>query len=365
MNIIIFGGDFNPIHNGHINMAKSALEQIESSVIYFVPAVVSIWKDYSISFDTKCQMIKAAIKKYPNMKICEYENTTGLKANYSINTVKYFKEKFPNDNLYLLIGSDQVDEFHRWKDSLEISNLAQIIYFSREGYENNINNINKYNIKRLNGVANNISSTKIRCLKSFEVPLEIVDIIHEKELYYIPKIKSYLNKKRFDHSLSVAKLAYSIAINNKIENPGRAYIAGILHDIGKYINYENSLEYMNSYYKEYLTIPKFAYHQFVGEIIAKQDFGVDDIDILSAIRNHATGNSNMSALDKIIYSSDKIDPLRDYDSSDLIKKCKENYNSGFLCVLKENIKFLKENKKDISNELTDKCIKYYLYKSSE
>ena len=98
---------------------------------------------------------------------------------------------------------------------------------------------------------------------------------------------------------------------------------------------------------------------------ASKNFGVDDIDILSAIRNHATGNSNMSALDKIIYSSDKIDPLRDYDSSDLIKKCKENYNSGFLCVLKENIKFLKENKKDISNELTDKCIKYYLYKSSE
>ncbi|MGM9873616.1 MAG: nicotinate-nucleotide adenylyltransferase [Bacilli bacterium] len=360
MNIIIFGGDFNPIHNGHINMAKAALEQIDSSVLYFVPAVVSIWKEDSIPFTKKIEMIKLAISKYKNMKVSDYENTTGLKANYSIDTIKYFKKMFPNDNIYLLIGADQVNEFHRWKSADEIKELSQIIFFNRKGYKIDENNIKRFNIQTLKGNANNISSTDIRQLKSFEVPFEIVDYIHDNELYFIPKIKMYLSQDRFFHSLSVAKLAYQIAINNKIRNPGRAYIAGILHDIGKDINQKDTLSILNKYYIDYIDMPKFSYHQFVGTYIAKKDFNITNKSILLAIKNHATGNKNMNTIEKIVYSSDKIDPTRGYDSSKMIEECMKDYNSGFIFVLKENIKFLLENKKDINNKLTNACINYYI-----
>ena len=68
----------------------------------------------------------------------------------------------------------------------------------------------------------------------------------------------------------------------------------------------------------------------------------------------------MTSLGKVIYSSDKIEPTRGYDSSDMIKACLEDYQKGFEYVLKENIKFLKEAIKSYDNVITRKCINYYL-----
>ena len=87
---------------------------------------------------------------------------------------------------------------------------------------------------------------------------------------------------------------------------------------------------------------------------------IEDEDVLEAIRYHATGKENMSTLAKIIYSADKIDPLRGYDSSSLINECYKDINKGFLRVLKENIEFFKEKNIDYENYYTSRCLNYYL-----
>ena len=117
---------------------------------------------------------------------------------------------------------------------------------------------------------------------------------------------------------------------------------------------------MKEHYKEYLDLPAFAYHQFVGEYIAKNDFGVVDEDILTAIKFHATGNENMGTLAKIIYAADKIEPTRGFDSSDLIRAMMEDVDKGFVTVLKANKEFLQTHRFDINNRLTSSCFKYYL-----
>ena len=68
----------------------------------------------------------------------------------------------------------------------------------------------------------------------------------------------------------------------------------------------------------------------------------------------------MSSLEKLIYAADKIDPTRDYDSSDLIEAMENGVEEGFLVVLKANVEFLMEKHASINNKLTEDCSNYYL-----
>ena len=145
MNKIIFGGAFDPIHNGHSNMALKASKELEGEVI-FVPARISVWKSVSAPISDKMAMLKLATKDYPFFSIDEFEINSGKDINYSIDTIKYFQKKYPKDKLFYLIGYDQVNEFHRWKDAEELSSIAQIVYYTRPNYKLSEENVNKYHM---------------------------------------------------------------------------------------------------------------------------------------------------------------------------------------------------------------------------
>ncbi len=359
MNKVLFGGAFDPIHLGHINMAKSASEELDADVI-FVPAPISIWKKSSVSVEHKCAMIKLSIENYPRFSMDEFEINSGKSTNYSIDTVRHFREVFPNDTIYYLIGTDQVNKFHMWKDALELSKLAQIIYFDRPGYETNIENVKTYNMQSVPGKVVDVSSTEVKDLEDLYLPINVLKYIEENELYYIPKIKAFYSEKRYKHALEVAHLALSIAKKHHLTNSGEAYVAGILHDIGKDFGKDKTIELMNSQFGGYAKLPSFSYHQFIGAYLAENSLGIKNERILNAIMYHATGNRNMDPIAKIVYASDKIEPTRGFDSSELIQAMMDDINKGFKKVLRANRDFLKATKGDIENELTSKCFKQYL-----
>ena len=124
MNKILFGGSFDPIHLGHINMALQASKQLDADVI-FLPAKVAVWKENSIGISHKINMLELAIKDYPRFHIDLYEVEKGEDTNYSIDTVRYFVNKYPNDKFFYLIGADQVNLFHLWKEAEELSNIVK------------------------------------------------------------------------------------------------------------------------------------------------------------------------------------------------------------------------------------------------
>lgn len=355
MNKILFGGSFDPIHLGHINMALQASKQLDADVI-FLPSPVAVWKTDSIDVEHKIKMISLAIEDYPRFHIDLYEVEKGEEQNYSIDTVRYFVNKYPNDTFFYLIGADHVNAFHKWKEAEELSKLANIIFFARPNLPLDEENIKKYHMKKIVGSLVDVSSTDIRALKSLETDKKVIDYIVYNNLYFIPKIRSFIKEKRFNHSVSVASLAYGIAKNGGLARPDKAYIAGLLHDVGKETD---PGEIMVKHYNQYLDMPKFSYHQFVGEYIAKTEFGIEDEDILEAIKYHATGNEKMSILGRIIYAADKIEPTRGFDSSDLIKAMINDIESGFITVLKANKEFLISKGKMVNDRLTSNCFKYY------
>lgn len=359
MNKIIFGGAFDPVHNGHINMAKKAAKALDGEVI-FVPARISVWKTVSAPKEDKMAMLELAIKNEKCFSIDRHEIDSESEINYSIDTVKYFKSKYPKDKLYLLIGSDQVNEFHRWKNADEITSLTQVVFYTRPNIDHN-ENVEKYHMMKIEGGAIDVSSTKIRELKEFNLPDEVLFYIVNHDLYEgMAQLNLMLTPHRLSHSKSVAKTAYEIAVANNVKNPIRAFIAGLFHDIGKDISLEKQKELTKKQFPEYMDMPDFAFHQFAGSVLAESMFEINDEDILEAIRFHSTGNKNMGELAKIIYASDKIEPTRGFDSTDLINAMKKDVDEGFKTVLQANKDYLLGHEKTIDNPLTCICFEQYL-----
>ena len=357
MNRIIFGGGFDPVHLGHINMALAAKQALQGEVV-FVPAKVAVWKEESVSQEHKLNMLKLAIAKYDGFSIDTYELDQKEQPR-SYQTVRYFKEKYPKDKLYFLIGQDQVNAFHEWANPEEIAKNIQIVYFKRPKYVANQANIDKFQMMAIEGPEIDVSSSDIRNLKSLAISEEVLKYIEDNRLYFVGKIKNYIKETRFIHSLSVARLAYEIAKKHQLDYQ-KAYIAGVLHDIAKGIDKGEELALMKQFYPDFLDIGAYAYHQFLGEMLAKRDFDVQDEEILAASKYHTTGRKDMCWLEKLIYATDKIDPSRQYDSSELINAIMEDLDSGFLTILKANYDFLKANRKSIDNRLSDECFKAYL-----
>lgn len=362
-NYVVFGGTFDPVHNGHLRIAKKASEKLNASLI-FVPSKSPRWKSPSESANLRLEMLKIALKDAPyEYEICDFEINSKSEVNYSIDTVKYLKNLHKEDNLYLIIGADQVNKFREWKDAKDLISYARVVYVNRPGIKLDENIIKEFNMLSLDYLeSGEVSSSAIRELKSVDLPLDVLKYIEKNRLYYVKKMAEIIPEKRLNHSIEVANLALEVAKVNKLEPLYKYFVAALLHDLGKtyYKDDENLFSLMKKLYPEYLDIPNFAYHQFVGEYLAKTNFGIEDPEILDAIKFHCTGKANMSDLGMVVYACDKIEPTRDFDSTWLINACMKDFKEGFLTTLEDNRKYLLGAKKDITNRLTDECFEMYL-----
>ncbi|MCR5333050.1 MAG: nicotinate (nicotinamide) nucleotide adenylyltransferase [Bacilli bacterium] len=364
-NYILFGGTFDPVHNGHIRIATAASLKLNADVI-FIPARSPRWKTPLTSAEHRTKMLKIAMKGTAcGSSISDFELKSTADINYSIDTIRYFVKKYPKDKFFFVIGADQVNNFPEWKEAEEISNLTTVVYVSRPNVKLNKQIISTYHMQDLSFLeSGEVSSSAFRAMQTLDIPMGVLEYIEKNRLYFIGKLAKYLTEKRLNHSIEVANLALRIAKANKLEHPERYYFAGLLHDVGKTYpnNDEELLHFMKKCYPEYVKLPNFAYHQFMGAKIAHDDFLINDEIILDAIKNHCTGNKNMSDVAMVVYASDKIEPTRGFDSRWLISSCLKDYKQGFIDTLIDNKKYLLSHSKDITNELTDACFDMYLPK---
>lgn len=158
-------------------------------------------------------------------------------------------------------------------------------------------------------------------------------------------LKDNLSEKRYIHSIGTAECARDLAIKFGLDSE-KAYMAGLLHDCAKCFSNEKLLEIINNN----LNVQKVelmnykTLHAPVSAFIAKNNFGVEDNEILSAIRWHTLGKIDMTDFEKIIFLADKIEPkTRDKDYLDDVRGYldEENgLNKAMLKCYKENIKSL-------------------------
>ena len=358
-NIVLFGGAFDPIHFGHINMAKEASKQLDAD-IFFIPAKIAVWKNDSAPIEDKINMIQLAIEGEKRFHLSRYEADSQEEVNYSIDTVKHFKESYKDSRLYFLIGADQVNSFHKWKDADELAELATIVYFKRPDLELSDENIKRFKMKEISGGEVDVSSTDIRDLKSLETPDSVIDYIIDHRLYFMQRIAGYMSEKRLLHVISTAKLSYEVALANNLKDAKKALIAALLHDIGKEMPMSEQREVMAEHFRDYLNYPPAIYHQFIGVYLVERDFDIHDPVILDAIMFHTTANSNMTDVGIIVHCVDKIEPTRGFDSTELINALKSSVIDGFVEVLKSNIEYYTKRNIDYRNDLQMACLNQYL-----
>ncbi|MFA6796260.1 MAG: nicotinate (nicotinamide) nucleotide adenylyltransferase [Bacilli bacterium] len=363
--IILFGGSFDPIHNGHLKVAQTALEALKADKVIFVLSKNPQYKKVS-DMTNRLNMLKLAISGREKFVIDEYELKCDEQYTYSINTVKHFLKVYPRDKyeLFFLIGFDEVNFLNKWHEIDELSNLIQFVAVARPGYPKNHELIKKYNVKVISDMSYNLSSTSIRSFISFDMPKPVIDYLIEHELYFVKMVKPYYSSERYKHAVSVANLAYDIALANK-KDPGLAYLAGYLHDIGKASTDKELEKASNDKYGKFFKggiIPPTVMHQFTGALILENYFNIRDKMLIEAVRYHTSGKKHMCWLSKIIYAADKLDPLRPYDSSDMIRRMKKDYKSGFVYVLRENKKIIEKMHPGAveNNLLSIQCFDYYL-----
>ena len=154
------------------------------------------------------------------------------------------------------------------------------------------------------------------------------------------KLKRSLKKKRFEHSLGVCAEAVRMAELFGAD-ANKAYIAGILHDCAKCLTRDEEKDICEKYGFEPDEMTQICHpvlHAPLGAIVARYEYGVEDPEILDAIRYHTVARSGMTLLDKIIYVADMTEPHRDYEGVEILRRLsKKNIDSAFYEAVRQSL----------------------------
>lgn len=181
----------------------------------------------------------------------------------------------------------------------------------------------------------------------------------QKTNYTIDYIKKWLeanlNDERYEHSLGTAECAKELAEKYGLDKD-KAYFTGLIHDCAKCLPKNEIYEILNNLELECgeLENPK-THHAPAGAYLAKREFGVDDEEVLSAIRWHTIGKIGMTDFEKIIFIADKIERNRPDEYAEPIRKAlnEKGMNTALLVCYKNTIKSLIDRNLTICTQTID------------
>ena len=132
----IFGGSFNPVHNGHIELAKALVGTGIVDSVWLTLSPLNPLKAHPeelVPDSARLDMLRLATEGVPGLKVCDIELSLP-RPSYTINTLQALSEKYPDTKFRLVIGSDNMLIFDRWKDHEEIMRRFTPIVYPRPGY---------------------------------------------------------------------------------------------------------------------------------------------------------------------------------------------------------------------------------------
>lgn len=332
MKIGVFGGTFNPPHNGHVRLAKAAADELKLDKLLVIPSCIPPHKIAAKLADgqERLEMCRLAFGCDPRFEVSPMELERGSRS-YTVETLRELKALYPDSELYFIVGSDMLESFDKWYLWQEILSLSVLCAASREeGYSPDLSRFGKLaeRIKIITLDPLEVSSTQIRN-SAGEVSSELLDpkvaaYIREHGLYddglnrYRELLRGKLNPRRLFHSECVSECAGVLAerYGASVE---KARLAGLLHDVMKNAPANEQLALMPDITPLELLNTK-VWHQISGEAFLRQNGIVTDEEILGAVRWHTTGKAGMTLLEKIIYVADFISSDRDYNDVEVVRR---------------------------------------------
>jgi nicotinate-nucleotide adenylyltransferase len=341
MRLGIFGGTFNPIHQGHLALIDLALERLSLDELLLIPTAMPPHKDFSDlqQAQHRLNMCRIAVAQRRGVRVCDLEVLRGGRS-YTVDTLRLLKVQRPGDELFLLMGSDMFYTILEWHCADEVLRLAKIVAVARQTGEKKRLEEHCARLEAL-GVSAQVlyarptvaSSTEIREGEGDALPDAVEDYILQNGLYgrgmKIPvdldvltaRLRATLSRERFVHTLNVASEAIRLS-RRWGADAHLAYLSGLLHDICKELPQQDMLNLLADSAiltdKTFLASPK-IWHGFAASIYIARELSIRNTQIIEAVRYHSTGRAGMSLLEKILYMADLISADRSYSGVEQLR----------------------------------------------
>lgn len=350
MRIALLGGTFDPIHNGHLELARAFARRLDLDKVVLMPTAVPPHKLKTSMAppDKRLDMCRLAAGNDPLFEVSDLEISRGG-ASFTVDTLESLTAARPGTEWYLITGADMFLTLGSWWRFSDIARMATLCAAPRDTAD----------AARLRDYAEELERKGARCVVA-EIPLmpvsstvireriasgkpagdwlppAVAGYIAREGLYkdaqtmntmltddqFVEIIRGRLTPRRFRHSLEVAKEARRLA-GKYGADPSKAYTAGLLHDILKDTGGDAQLQILKDFDILQDDIEKQAeklWHAHSGAVFIRYVLGVRDEDILAAVRYHTTARAGMSQLEKVLYLADFTSADRDYPDVDEMRR---------------------------------------------
>lgn len=380
---ILYGGTFNPIHRGHLDICIRAREAINADRVLLMPAAMPPHKfaGWLAPDRDRLAMCSLAAQGYEFLRVSDYEIRKGGHS-YTVETLRGLTAQEPGEKFWLLIGTDMFLTFTQWREWQEIGRMASLLVASREeGDREQLLAQQKALAEEgvdsllLGNPPLPMSSTEIRrelreTGTSEKILPEVLAYIRERGLYLhdpedIPYLREYIRplmtEYRYRHSLGVEKQAAHMAEKFGAD-VRKASLAGILHDVCKDMPkgplLQNIMESGIINGIDFGASPQLI-HSYAGALYLQTHMGIHDPEVIDAVRYHTTARAEMSLLETIIYLADLTSEDREYGDVEIMRRlCEEDLRGAMIHALTYTVRELAKKNKPICPDTRGACGEY-------
>lgn len=381
------GGTFNPIHWGHVHLARAVAKAEKLDLIVVIPTGQPPHKAAPelASAEDRLTMCRLAFKDDPLFYVSDTE-TKREGRSYTYETLRELKKLFKAAQIFLIVGADMFMTLGEWVNADEILSSCTPCAAVRGGVGEDLlhdyaRRINMPSYAVVPFAPENISSTEIRALMksggdcSAMLPPGAAEYALCRNLYreapkmtyeqFSEKVRTMVKPERYRHTLGVVKAAQELA-----EKYGgdilKARTAAVLHDIMKDAEPDVQLQTIEKFGIILTAVeraePK-LWHAVAGSAYIRQ-LGVDDTEIIDAVRYHTTARGEMTLLDKIIYVADFISEDRSYDGVEEMRAlAAQSLDAAYYEGLRFSLQDLAQRGKFLHPDSVDAYNRYLLGKA--
>lgn len=354
MKIGIYGGTFNPPHLGHLAAARAAIDRLGLDQLIIIPAAIPPHKELPYNAPeprhrlamTELMADALLCPKVASASSMELERTG---KSYTSDTLAELHARYPEAELWLLMGRDMYLTLHQWHDPGTIMKLAKICTFGRAQTDSQAVFAAQMEAlaRDFGAVTELIELPDLVEVSSTQLRQRLLDGTAERDL--LPAVYGYiLRNKLYATSADLKALtidqlracSYSMVRQKRVAHIGgveeeavrlarrwgadetMARCAGILHDCTKYLELEPQLALCRQYGVELDELEHRAVkllHSKTGACIAKYVYGQPQ-EVYDAIFWHTTAKENMTTLEKILYVADYMEPNRDFEGVERMRQ---------------------------------------------
>lgn len=359
MKVGIYGGTFDPVHQGHIAIARAAKEQFGLDMVRIMPARIPPHKQTkNVTEDVhRLMMLCRAIPVGEGIELdlTEYEREG---VSYTSDTLTLLHERHPDDQLFYIIGEDSLEGFVTWHEPKTIASLATLLVAVRSRDTSRFQELLAERNRQFGGAFRalsvpyyEISSTEIRegirflkephpglapgtdaYIHRFGLygcePTAIRKAVRKRYDELSERLAPTISAHRLNHSKGVAFMAADL-MAEWLKKAGwegtpeaknlvrRTLIAGLMHDCAKSMGNEEMLAYLRKHRvklsEEQLKYPGIQ-HAPAGRVLAREKYGMRDPEMLRAIGNHVNGSLEMCGhpIETAVFIADFTEPFRDH-----------------------------------------------------